>query len=726
MRSIPSYILERLNKNVQTRSNTATPSTRMWISRPSTVLMNDIFLERQTVATASITDVSIAVCHPRAMRSNTHIYIGYISGGTARVVTSKHKTNMSSHTWMDTGFEESATAISVAYDGTMPKADNGDVEFVTESYPWVFWVNNSVLYGRKLYSDEDAVILAETNCTDVSAIRAMHSTVGGFDFGLVVFFILNGQLFYRQLIGGEWKDAEAVSFGPSGTTWEEISTFRTWDYRIGVQAKTTAGDIYELFTQFMGVGKQNVEHIQVDVEPKAKYIAIGNTDSRTDEHVEAAVSVSGTRTYGLSSVPVSAYNVDDGTGNYGTTIHINLDQPVTKVAGNSANFFLKDSNDAAYICTDCQVSDDGKTLILKFIDFNLSEGADLTIDYAPGTIMSPAVAMDAFSFTFTPDNLIAPDISAPEPIEAWNLNAEGTEVALRFSQSLVGDITGYKTPLAYVQKSIDLSSATITALNSYSQTNSQTNVADGSTSTYWRGTTSVNWIQFKLVETKIITSIRMYMGDYYIKTFTVSGSNDGETWIQLGGEYTAASSSTSKWYDISIENTESYLYYRIDTLTTYSSRIYLYEVELCETVPIGNETRISVTGQTYEYVPDGELESASYTVLAVSEDPNDNAVIRLKFDTGNIKSLKNTVGNVAIAYSGGTLRGLGGPVADFVFEFTPTGLTPKYHPNVNEHIESEVDVSATLTTVYYTDASESEHIEAVVTPIGNLISVDDI
>ena len=726
MRSIPSYILERLNKNVQARSNTADPSTRMWISRPSTVLVNDIFLEQQVVTTASVTDVSIAACHPRAMRSNTQIYMGYISGGTARVVTSKHKTNMASHEWIDTGFEEAATAIAVAFDGSMPKSTNGNVEFVTEQTPWVFWVNNSVLYGRKLYSEEEPVILAESNCTDVSAIRAMHSDVGGFDFGLVIFFILNGVMHYRQLINGEWQDAEAISFGPGGVTWKEISTFRTWDYRIGVQAKSTAGDIYELFTQFMGVGKQNVEHIQVDVEPKANYVTIGNTDSRTDEHVEAVVSVSGTRTYGLSSVPVSAYNVDDGTGNYGTTIHVNLDHPVTSVEGNTSDFTLHDGNNVAYICTDCKADDDGKTLILTFMDFNLAEGADLTIDYVPGTIMSPAAAMSAFSFTFTPVNLVAPDISAPEPVEAWNLNAEGTEVALRFSQSLVGDITGYETPLAYVQKSIDLSSATITALNSYSSTNSPTKVADGSTSTYWRGTTAVNWIQFKLAEAKTVTSIRMYMGDYYIKTFTVSGSNDGETWTQLGGEYTAASSYTAKWYDISIDNAESYLYYRLDTLTTYSSRIYLYEVELCETIPIGNETRISVSGQTYEYVPDGELESTSYTVVSVSEDPDDNAVIRLKFDTGNIKSLKNAVGTVTIAYSGGTLRGLGGPVADFVFEFTPTGLAPKYHPNVNEHIDAEVDVNATLTKVYYTDASESEHIEAVVTPIGNLISVDDI
>ena len=581
MRNVSSYISERLKKNIQTRANNSDPSARIWVSRPSTVLTSEEFLERQTVANAPITDVSIAVCHPRRQRNNTDIFMAYISNGVAKVATAKHKTRMDQHEWFDTGFEEAATAVSIVFDGSMPKAKNGYVEFVTEKDPWVFWVNDTVLYGRKLYSNEDPVILAETNCTDVSAVRAMHSDVGTFDFGLVIFFILNGQLFYRQLIGGEWKDAESVSFGPSGVTWQDISAFRTWDYRIGVQAKATNGDIYELFTQFMGVGKQNVEHIKVDVKPKVNFVTTGDEDSRSDEHIETGVSVFGARTYGLSSVPVSAYNVKDGAGNYGTTINVKLDYPVTKVTGNSANFFLVDGNANSYTCTDCQVSDDGLTLILTFIDFNLAEGTTLTVDYVPGTIMSPATAMDAFTFTFTPTNLVAPDISIPEPIEAWNTNAEGTDVALRFSQSLIGDITG-------------------------------------------------------------------------------------------------------------------------------------------------NETKITVTGQTYEYVPDGELENASRTVTAVTADSDDDAVIHLKFADGNTKSLRNMVGNVAIAYSGGTLRGIGGPVADFIFEFAPTGLEPKHHPNVSEHVETEVDVNATLTKVYYTDTSEPEHIETVVTPSGNLISVDDI
>ena len=38
---------------------------------------------------------------------------------------------------------------------------------------------------------------------------------------------------------------------------------RTWDYRLVVQISVTNGEMYELVTQYMGIGKQNVEHIEI-------------------------------------------------------------------------------------------------------------------------------------------------------------------------------------------------------------------------------------------------------------------------------------------------------------------------------------------------------------------------------------------------------------------------------------------------------------------------------
>ena len=57
----------------------------------------------------------------------------------------------------------------------------------------------------------ETITLAENNATAISAVRAMWSDVPGFDFGLCLFMILNGAIYVRQLINGEWYDAEVVA-----------------------------------------------------------------------------------------------------------------------------------------------------------------------------------------------------------------------------------------------------------------------------------------------------------------------------------------------------------------------------------------------------------------------------------------------------------------------------------------------------------------------------------
>ena len=94
----------------------------MWISRPTTALVNTEFLEKQNVADgASITDIAVAACHPRVYKPVTKVYVGYVDGGTARVKYATSKIEMKDHVWFDTGFSMPATAIALEFDGTMPK-----------------------------------------------------------------------------------------------------------------------------------------------------------------------------------------------------------------------------------------------------------------------------------------------------------------------------------------------------------------------------------------------------------------------------------------------------------------------------------------------------------------------------------------------------------------------------------------------------------------------------
>lgn len=424
MRPVPSYISERLKKNIQTKANDSAPSSKIWISRPSTVLANDEFLERQTVASGSVTDASIAVCHPRMRRDNTDIYVAYVSNGVARVATAKTKTKMDQHNWFDTGFEEPATAVSIAFDGTMPKAYGSEIEFVTEQTPWIFWTNNGTLYAQKLGGE--TVILAEANCSDVSAVRAAWSESSAFEFGLVVFFIIGGSLYYRQLINGNWTDGELVSFGPSGVTWSAVSAFRTWDFRVGVQLKSTNGYIYELFTQFMGIGVRNAEHVSlIDATEEHSITKISKHNLPTHvEHIEMSdIAPAPYRfVYELGAVSfVTATNVPDEYGDWGRYLRLTFNKELNPndVQENILQFSFVDSLGIEFYPEAIRMDTTGRNMTIVYTSFNNATG-DCILTYTQGTISSMVgEPLPSFSHTFTPENLV-PVEGLPEVLRIWN------------------------------------------------------------------------------------------------------------------------------------------------------------------------------------------------------------------------------------------------------------------------------------------------------------------
>lgn len=446
MRRVPGDVASRLERKVQTRANGAAPELDLWITRPTTAMATNRFLERQAVSVGEgVTDVSVAVCHPRAGVGSSRTYLAYVQGGTAKVAYAAAKTRMDAHAWIDSGFTAPASNLAIAFDGTMPRDTAGRVEFVTEQYPWVFWVDGGTLYAQKLGTGK-TVILAESNCAGVSAIRAMWSEVGDFDFGLVAFFILSGALYYRQLVGGVWQDAVPVSYGPSGVMWAEVAAFRTWDYRVGVQARATTGEIYELFTQYAGVGKQNTEHLEIaHVGAKGGLTAIEYTDTRLHEHVEVSRVDAGALYGGLYSIEapvlVSARNAGDGSSDWGKVLVVTADVHLEResIAANAPAWTITDERGAVFTASTAEVGPDGKTVTLTFADFNAASGA-CRAAYTPGTAATMAgVDVETMEIGFTPEHLVPPLVDPPVLESVQNDDPEGIYLTLRFDLPLLGD-----------------------------------------------------------------------------------------------------------------------------------------------------------------------------------------------------------------------------------------------------------------------------------------------
>lgn len=456
MRTIPSSLAAKFKQLVQADSTKAAPALDLWISRPVVPLVNDYFLEQQAVQDGSnVTAVDIAVCHPRHRRQSTKIYMARVESGTARVLSSPFRHAMEAHVWTDCGFSEPAEDVALAFDAVMKNDTRGRSEFVTEDIPWVFWVRGGALYGRKLGS-ADTLTLAEANCTKCTAIRAAGSAMGGFDYGLCLFFILSGAIYVRQLIGGEWMDAEPIGFVPD-VTWTDIAASRSWDYRVVLQALSGDGTVYELYTQYMGIGQRSAEHIEVKrVSAEGELTGIRYADTAETEHIEVAGIDAGALYGGLyatwqpsllsaQNVPVDAVD-EEGAAyqDWGKVVLAALDVHLEpdSVAANAAQFTLTDSKGQTFVAASAEpVNANGLTLRLTFADFNAASGA-CTLTYIPGTVATMyGLTAEAMSVEFTPENLVAPAVEAPTAVEAYPVDADGTQIAVVFSEEITDGIT---------------------------------------------------------------------------------------------------------------------------------------------------------------------------------------------------------------------------------------------------------------------------------------------
>lgn len=403
MRRVDSILEERLDSKVQTKAENANPAAWLRITRHDIPLKEKQFIEKSRIVNRpGLTDSDIAVCHPRFMQDNTEMWVAYVRNGTLHVKYANNHDVMTRSEWNDYWFTADAEACSIGFYSTARHNARGQWEFVTEEVPWVFWVDNGSLKA-KLCTPLGEYIheLAVSNVTDVSCVRGPSGDSGNWDLGLTVFFVMAGQLYYRQYIDGEWYDAERITFaGLSELTIAEIKAFNTWDYRVGLQILTDDNKLYELFSYTEGIGTRGTEHLDLDLQIEGKLKKIGYDTGYESEHLDLGLSFDGEIIYGLSSVPVSIYNINH-QGNWGLYIDIDFDYPNTD--GDVSEFTLVDSIGNNFRCDDLEIID-GTKLRLRFYDFNNAVG-DMTLTYTQGTLHSIVPLTDSFTLTFTPTNL---------------------------------------------------------------------------------------------------------------------------------------------------------------------------------------------------------------------------------------------------------------------------------------------------------------------------------
>lgn len=479
MRDIPYSFNEKLHQRIQTKATQADPRPSLWISRKTTQLTDSVFLESSVVAEGNISDCSIAVRHKRFGFESDSIFMAYIQNGVAKLRRSPTFTEMAKHIWTDCDFQQPAEAVSIVFNGTMPKDTRNKYEFITDEQPWVFWINAGAVYGQA--PDGTVHTLATENATGISAVRSMWSDVPSFDFGLVLFMILNGDIYYRQLIKGIWYDAEALpsSAVPEGKTWVAITAQRTWDYRTVIMAKDSEGLLYEIFSQYGGMGSKGGEHLKISridvsgILTAIHYHTAMMTESICVSGIEAGAPYGGIYDVRTPSI-ISAFNLDNGEGDWGKQARFVFDIHLssTEVSSNFGAFSIVDELGMTYPAASAVLGDDGKTVTLTFADINNAFGS-CTAKYSPGSVHSMAgTVLDETAVSFTPENLVPSLLPVPEYENASNMDDLGTAVVVTFSLPITSDVSNSPSSFVLTTTEYDY-------------------VPDGSLSSFERGVSSV-------------------------------------------------------------------------------------------------------------------------------------------------------------------------------------------------------------------------------------------
>jgi hypothetical protein len=432
MRLIPSVIRNRIEKLYQTRHENADPYMDVIIARPKTALQDEGFLERQLITTGTdISRTSIAVRRTNIFKDPDYVYIAYIDNGVGYIARAKTNITIKEIEWvaLDTITESNPlTDIDICFDGRTFITLRNFTQFQTEDDPWIFWVEGGKLWGAKL-GEVPLTELVSANVEAISAVRGVYSELADQDQGLILFFIQAGNILYKQYINGEWGDAIVVPAGvlPEGKTWIDLSAFRTWDYRVGFQAKASDGTVVEVFTFNVGIARRNLERIEIrQVKADAELISLEFKQGYEEENIEITeVTGTGALLYSNPPVPIRVENIpmDDpyiyGEEDWGRLLEVEFDIEVFDLTSNANNFKIIDGNYVEYTAQDIYYSVDNKTIILEFVNFNQAEGTDCILEYTQGTISQAiGVLLENFSFEFTPINLDPGE--PPAVLEVYN------------------------------------------------------------------------------------------------------------------------------------------------------------------------------------------------------------------------------------------------------------------------------------------------------------------
>lgn len=436
MRSIPDSLKNKCLLLAQNEANNADPRLEAIISRHVIPIKNyDLW---QTSQVANFTGrASIAVARPDYRRMPNRIYVAGIDNGSAKIYSGGFDGIDAPQSWALELTIPDAVEVSIAFEGRFKPYKKRIEFYTTDEYPWVFWVDSSGNLYAQYWDDISTTENLGANVTSVCATMGVNSIENEWGYGLLVAWTTSaGSVFYRSYFQNTWGLGVQVPQAPSNAV--EITISRVADWRMVFLVKDNTGAVTAVFFRSVAISMSNWERVELlNVTTTMAMTDVTYIDGFEDERVEvSAVNVRADKCSIFAPLPRSAYNLDDGAGNYGRFVMFEFFDEVYEFADNLAAFKIYKSGGPQYSCLNItRPINQGKNwLLFEFQDFNnIGEGPAI-IGYTPGTFSSGVTLADAFTQSFIPILLIPSNI--PAPILTGITNEDNRSIVLTFDSGV--------------------------------------------------------------------------------------------------------------------------------------------------------------------------------------------------------------------------------------------------------------------------------------------------
>ena len=414
MRQIDSTIKSRISNNLQTVANNNNPTMQTVVSRPLTPIFNKRFWQ-ETIVTAGANATCTSVAVRKTGKLTDRIFVAYVAGGTLIVKSAAVTYPIDNMAWNVEQTVLNCVACAIEFDGLFVRAGR-DVEFRTESIPWLFYTTTAGELKAGILGGSFET-LAASGASTIDVVRGIASLYKDIDQGLIVFYILNNAVYYRQRIAGAWQGQQQVGIAPANPV--SIKVERLFDYRICLQITDAAGALWEVFTKMEASGWNGTEYISLSLSYTAELININYRDFCADENITLSLSQESKILYALSPIMVGAENIDDGAGNDGLKIQLTWDENVFGYEEQAENFIISDGAGGAW--GGQSITKNGKILTITFMDFNNAINP-VTLTYTPGNMTGDIAAVVADSIQFNATGLISNQWPKPAAVMAKNID----------------------------------------------------------------------------------------------------------------------------------------------------------------------------------------------------------------------------------------------------------------------------------------------------------------